>query len=95
MPVNWTGPPLRRDQRAALENRRSRPSRSAVSGGREHPQTPWPTLLNFWGLPNLQVINREAHRVKCAAEARSRGQNAQVSLVASAVDLDGRAPRPT
>jgi hypothetical protein len=63
---------------------------------REHRQTAWPALLNFWGLPNLQVINRDAHRVKCAAEARSRGQNAaQVSPVRSATDLDGRATRPT
>jgi hypothetical protein len=42
---------------------------------REHRQTAWPALLDFWGLPNLQVINRDAHRVKCAAEARSRGRS--------------------
>lgn len=40
---------------------------------REHRDTPWPRLLAFWGFPNLQVINRDAHRVKCAAEARARG----------------------
>jgi hypothetical protein len=33
---------------------------------------PWPALLGFWGLPNLQVINREAHVAKCADEAGHR-----------------------
>jgi hypothetical protein len=28
--------------------------------------------LDYWGLPNLQVINREAHAAKCGAEARDR-----------------------
>jgi hypothetical protein len=39
---------------------------------REHRDTPWPTLLGFWGAPNLQVINRDVHAEKCAAEARIR-----------------------
>jgi hypothetical protein len=39
---------------------------------REHRDTPWPSLLGFWGVPNLQVINRDAHVGKCAEEARSR-----------------------
>jgi hypothetical protein len=39
---------------------------------REHRSTPWPSLLRFWGLPNLQVINREAHVGKCAEEAQFR-----------------------
>jgi hypothetical protein len=34
--------------------------------------TPWPALLVFWGLSNLQVINRDVHAAKCAAEARDR-----------------------
>ena len=34
--------------------------------------TPWPKLLDFWGLPNLQVINRDAHAAKSALEARTR-----------------------
>ncbi len=34
--------------------------------------TDWPTLLGFWGLPNLQVINRAAHVEKSATEAASR-----------------------
>jgi len=39
---------------------------------REHREAPWPALLAFWGLPNLQVINRDAHAAKCAAEAGDR-----------------------
>jgi hypothetical protein len=39
---------------------------------REHHDTPWPALLDFWGLPNLQVINREVHVAKCALEATYR-----------------------
>jgi hypothetical protein len=39
---------------------------------REHHAAPWPHLLAFWGLPNLQVINRDAHAAKCAAEADDR-----------------------
>ena len=38
----------------------------------EHRDTPWPGLLDFWGLPNLQLINREVHAAKCAIEARAR-----------------------
>jgi hypothetical protein len=29
-------------------------------------------LLTFWGVPNLQVINRSAHVEKCAKEAGER-----------------------
>lgn len=39
---------------------------------RDHRNEGWPTLLNYWGLPNLQLINRDVHAVKCAIEARSR-----------------------
>jgi hypothetical protein len=38
----------------------------------EHRDLPWPKLLDFWGLPNHQVINRDAHAAKCAIEARHR-----------------------
>jgi hypothetical protein len=38
----------------------------------EHQDKPWPELLDFWGLPNLQVINRDAHVAKCAVEAGGR-----------------------
>ena len=39
---------------------------------RDHRGKAWPKLLSYWGLPNLQVINREAHVAKCAVEARYR-----------------------
>jgi hypothetical protein len=39
---------------------------------RDRRHEPWPKLLDYWGLPNLQVINRQAHVAKCASEARSR-----------------------
>ena len=35
---------------------------------KEYRDTPWPKLLGFWGLPNLQLINREAHVAKCASD---------------------------
>lgn len=38
----------------------------------ERRDTPWPALLAYWGLPNLQVINRDAHVAKCTDEARDR-----------------------
>jgi hypothetical protein len=37
-------------------------------------EMPWPALLSFWGLPNLQVINREVHVAKCANEAVHRSR---------------------
>ncbi|RED22238.1 hypothetical protein BJ123_14228 [Rhodopseudomonas thermotolerans] len=39
---------------------------------RQHRDLGWPELLGYWGLPNLQVINREVHAAKCANEARDR-----------------------
>ena len=39
---------------------------------KEQRELPWPQLLAYWGLPNLQVINSEAHVAKCAAEAGYR-----------------------
>ncbi len=41
---------------------------------REHRQMAWPALLEFWGLPNLRVINRDVHLMKCAVEARPRSR---------------------
>jgi hypothetical protein len=38
----------------------------------EHRDDAWPKLLDFWGLPNLQIINRDVHAAKCAIEARDR-----------------------
>jgi hypothetical protein len=37
-----------------------------------HRDTPWPVLLDYWGLPNIQVINRDAKFAKCVAKARDR-----------------------
>lgn len=39
---------------------------------REMRHASWPDLLAHWGAPNLQVVNREAHRAKCAREAGAR-----------------------
>src|SRR5262249_53220099 len=39
---------------------------------RDHRDEGWPKLLKYWGLPNLQVINRDVHTAKCAVEARDR-----------------------
>jgi hypothetical protein len=48
---------------------------------RAHRDASWPTLLGFWGAPNLQVINRDVHAEKCAAEARSRrGRNGSAPI---------------
>jgi hypothetical protein len=41
---------------------------------RERRHTSWPLLLRFWGVPNLQVINREVHVAKCAGEAGRRAR---------------------
>ena len=41
--------------------------------------TPWPALLDYWGLPNLQLINRDAHAAKCADEARERSAARSIS----------------
>ncbi len=46
---------------------------------RDHRDTPWPHLLAFWGVPNLQVINRSAHAEKCAREA---GERRRISAMA-------------
>jgi hypothetical protein len=39
---------------------------------KEYRDAPWPRLLAYWGLPNLQVINRDVHAAKCTTEARDR-----------------------
>ncbi len=33
---------------------------------------PWTDLLGYWGAPNLQVVNRQAHVTKSSAEAAER-----------------------
>jgi hypothetical protein len=52
---------------------------------REHRETPWPSLLGFWGVPNLQVINRAVHVSKCAEEARSRVKGIPESVTSDSV----------
>lgn len=39
---------------------------------RDRRDEPWPGILAYWGAPNLQAINREAHLRKCAEEAAER-----------------------
>jgi hypothetical protein len=46
---------------------------------REHRDEPWPALLAFWGVPNLQVVTREAHTTKCAGEAGRRAKARRAS----------------
>jgi hypothetical protein len=41
---------------------------------REQRDTPWPSLLAYWGVPNLGVINRDVHAAKCADEAKYRSR---------------------
>ena len=45
---------------------------------REQRSLPWPSLLGFWGLPNLQVINRDVHVLKCAGEADFRNATGRI-----------------
>jgi hypothetical protein len=44
-------------------------------------------LLAFWGLPNLQVINRDVHAAKCADEATYRGRSRTAARDASLVEI--------
>ena len=44
---------------------------------REHRDRGWPAVLAYWGVPNLQVINREAHASKTGLEARVRADAAR------------------
>jgi hypothetical protein len=41
---------------------------------RDHRTAPWPRLLAFWGVPNLQIVNRSAHVEKCTQESGERAQ---------------------
>ena len=49
---------------------------------RERDALGWPDLLNFWGAPNLQVINRATHLDKCARESGERARAAGGELEA-------------
>ena len=39
----------------------------------------WPTPLIYWGVPNLQVINRAAHVEKCGEESAARARSRQTA----------------
>jgi len=49
----------------------------------ERAVTAWPALLIFWGIPNLQVINRSAHVAKCGEESAARARLRQAARPAS------------
>lgn len=69
---------------------------------RERRHRPWPEQLAFWGMPNLRVVNRDAHAEKSAAEAATRAAaraaSARPALLRGAesesprVGLPGRSP---
>jgi hypothetical protein len=50
----------------------------------KHRNGPWPALLDYWGLPNLQLINREVHVAKCATEAQQRSTARALALAEEA-----------
>ncbi|WP_245442718.1 hypothetical protein [Methylobacterium terrae] len=50
---------------------------------REERARPWHELLGYWGVPNLQVINRASHADKCAAEAGERASARRLSAPAT------------
>ncbi|BAT57532.1 hypothetical protein GJW-30_1_00037 [Variibacter gotjawalensis] len=50
---------------------------------REHRNLSWPDLLDHWGLPNLDVINRTVHVEKCATEAGYRAERRLLALASS------------
>src|SRR5690348_12939427 len=81
----WTGPSdyaqvLKRVQKRRCATTGGRLWRTAEIDHRvplfqvwqQHRDTPWPALLDFWGLLNLQFINRDVHAAKCADEAGRR-----------------------
>lgn len=53
---------------------------------REHRGAPWPSLLAFWGAPNLQVVNRAVHASKCRDEAGERARLRRASGPDAATD---------
>ena len=47
---------------------------------------PWPKLLDFWGLPNVRVINRDVHVVKSADEAAYGQSTRSLSLKSRVIE---------
>jgi hypothetical protein len=82
-PADWAKP-LRRLQQHKCATTGKRLMRTAeidhrvplFQVWRERRDEPWPLLLRYWGLPNLQVINRAVHIAKCADEAGMRARQA-------------------
>lgn len=65
---------------------------------RDHRDLPWPELLSFWGLPNLQVVNSVMHDRKSVEETRTRARlrsGSQQSSSASAGDPIHPSPAST
>jgi len=54
---------------------------------REYRDAPWPELLGYWGLPNLQVINREAHVAKCSTDRAGIMRHLGVLVDGGVIDL--------
>ncbi len=54
---------------------------------REERARPWPELLGYWGLPNLQVVNRAIHADKCG------GGGERASVRRRARETGGGRPR--
>lgn len=46
----------------------------------EHRDLPWPKLLDFWGMPNLQIANRDVHIAKSVSEAAYRRSRPSVLI---------------
>jgi hypothetical protein len=57
----------------------------------DHRGQPWHELLAFWGAPNLQVVNRQAHVEKCSREAADRAERRSRPTVAADVGPSGEA----
>ncbi|KQT61592.1 hypothetical protein ASG52_01530 [Methylobacterium sp. Leaf456] len=53
---------------------------------REERDLPWPFLLSYWGAPNLQVVNRAGHLLKCREEADERAALRREALIAAPDD---------
>lgn len=51
---------------------------------RDRRDEPWPGILRYWGAPNLQAINRDAHLAKCAREAAERARGRAEAPTATA-----------
>ena len=58
--------PLSRNRRTTFKNAEADHHVPLFKVWHDYRDRPWPALLAFWGVPNLQVINRSAHVEKCA-----------------------------